>query len=242
MRPGGNVMKNNPKRTTVLDALMYADGALLGFSAFSQLFFVQFPLIRIPSALSATALSACLIAALGISAYLIYELRIVLPAQARRISVAQQRLFMEEIEPLNLALAEFAIGNTAIQIGKPSTEPLPRFRSGILESVIDDFNRVQATILESIDDFNAITYEPCDRICYTGTDNYLEGEKCGEIMAHLTGGKGEVAILLNSFDKVNHRLRQKGFTNYLTRKHPAVKVVEVLETQQIPENTYKKTL
>ncbi|OHE68445.1 MAG: hypothetical protein A2001_17890, partial [Treponema sp. GWC1_61_84] len=114
--------------------------------------------------------------------------------------------------------------------------------SGILESVIDDFNRVQATILESIDDFNAITYEPCDRICYTGTDNYLEGEKCGEIMAHLTGGKGEVAILLNSFDKVNHRLRQKGFTNYLTRKHPAVKVVEVLETQQIPENTYKKTL
>ncbi len=162
--------------------------------------------------------------------------------QAARLHQDQKRFFVQEVQPLSSALADFSAGNLTTRIEKPVAAGVFTGVSGFLSPLKDEFHRIHATIGECLDEFNAITYEPCRRICYVGTDNFLEGERCGELLGGLLQGKGEVAILLNSFDKVNHRLRQKGFTTFLSKKYPGIRVVEVLETYQIPEKTYEKTL
>ena len=44
------------------------------------------------------------------------------------------------------------------------------------------------------DEFNALTDVPCKRLCYVGADSFLEGQRCGEVMGELLGGKGQVLI------------------------------------------------
>jgi methyl-accepting chemotaxis protein len=178
----------------------------------------------------------------GLSVCLALYVAARLPAQSRVVQAAQERLLAEEVKRLGDSLAEFSTGNIGARIELPRGSDSPEFQLGALAPVASGHARIRSALLECVDDFNTITFEPCDRVCYVGTDNYLEGERCGELLGGMLSGRGEVAILLNSFEKVNHRLRYKGFTNRLAKSFPEMRVVEAVETGQVPESTYRRTI
>jgi len=206
-------------------------------------------LLRIPAVVSVLPAGlvrildpVCLLAAVLCSAGALYFFDIGSRKQAAELVRIQEKLIDTELKNLNRGIAEFALGDLSVHIADPAVEPVKTDSFFALADIAAQVNRLQACIVEGIADFNTITYEPCSRICYVGTDNYLEGEKCGEILGGMLGGSGEVAIILNSLDKVNHRLRKKGFANVMALKFPGITIVDILETLQVPETTYRKTL
>ena len=195
-------------------------------------------LLAYPSGLAGTAHAAIA----GLSAYLGH---IAATARAHRkarlLEESHRSLSHQGIKPLSRALAELAIGNTSTRIDRLDIAALDTARFERLRRSPRS-SMFRTVVAQCIDDFDAITFEPCDRVRYVGTDNYLEGERCGEILGEALAGRGEVAILLNSLEKVNHRLRRNGFMNSMALKYPGIEIVAVLETSQVPENTYRKTL
>lgn len=89
-------------------------------------------------------------------------------------------------------------------------------------------------------EFNDVTLEPLERICYVGTDSYLEGQKCAEILGGLCSSEGDVAVIVTvSLNISNLNLRVKGFTNQIKNRFPAMNVIEIFEAEGNREKAYK---
>lgn len=65
-----------------------------------------------------------------------------------------------------------------------------------------------------------------ERVAYVGTDNYTAGEKLGEAVAEMTGGEGEIGVIIGSETSTSQKLRFNGFLS-VVQKYPQMKVVEV---------------
>lgn len=72
-----------------------------------------------------------------------------------------------------------------------------------------------------------------NRLTYLGTDNYVSGQRAGEILAKAIGYTGEVGILtipgVYSLDE-----RQRGFEEYLEKNYPKIKVTSVMNDEADP--------
>lgn len=88
-------------------------------------------------------------------------------------------------------------------------------------------------------EFNHITEKPLKRLCYIGADSYLEGRVCGQKMAEIINGEGEVGIVQIKFDLTGTVLRQKGFSHVCSKKYPGIRIVEVTDTYGNPDMTYQ---
>jgi len=214
------------------------------FACTGFLVLLQVPVIVhvLPPALVPPLELAALLAALGSVSAALWCFDIKGRKQAAELVRIQAELIDRDLKNLNRGIAEFSLGDLSVHLADPAVTPVKAESFMALKDIAAQVNQLQACISEGIADFNTITYEPCSRLCYVGTDNYLEGEKCGEILGKMLGGSGEVAIILNSLDKVNHRLRKKGFANVMALRFPGMAIVDILETLQVPDTTYRKTL
>lgn len=141
---------------------------------------------------------------------------------------------------LSTALTELAQGNLTTSLTIQS-QPVSLSSSPEVERLAEVFNAIIVKIQESANEFNVVTDEPCNRLCYVGADSYLEGRACGEAMGQALDGKGQVAIITGSFISTAHQLRCKGFQSILREKYPGVQVVEVVESHEKLEITCANT-
>jgi len=107
--------------------------------------------------------------------------------------------------------------------------------------LVKGFNAIAQNLAESVSAFNTITDEPCRRLCYVGSDSYMEGIACGEAMGETLGGNGEVLIIVANLESTAHILRRKGFESRLREKYSGVRVVEVLENHALVDKTIQVT-
>jgi ABC-type sugar transport system substrate-binding protein len=86
--------------------------------------------------------------------------------------------------------------------------------------------------------YNSETNKESARAFFVGADNYQQGRICGEKMAQLIGGKGEVAIITGFFAVEAHELRRTGFKNVIAEKYPDIKIVGEVENIDLADIAY----
>lgn len=86
--------------------------------------------------------------------------------------------------------------------------------------------------------YNSETNKESARAFFVGADNYQQGRTCGEKMAQLIGGKGEVAIITGFFAVEAHELRRKGFKDVIAEKYPDIKIVGEVENTDLADIAY----
>jgi methyl-accepting chemotaxis protein len=175
---------------------------------------------------------------LSIIIFLYYKF--VLFKSIKKLDKMENILLNHDLKSLTMSITELARGNLTIQASN-SAELLNQSKNEI-SSLISTYNNILNKVKESIQEFNNITNIPCQRICYVGADSFREGEKCGEAMGKILEGKGQVAIALAGFMVSGQNLRRKGFKNYLEKKYPDIKIVEVIEHQENIDKCYQSVL
>lgn len=137
-----------------------------------------------------------------------------------------------KIEALNDALAQLGRGNLSVSMERSA------LGSGIVS------NARAKSLLRHLDDtveeFNNITLPQLNRVCYVGSDSYIDGRIAGETIAELLGGRGEVAVLQMNYTIIATKLREQGFRNTIAEKYPAIKVVAAKETLGNPDLTVSR--
>ena len=89
-------------------------------------------------------------------------------------------------------------------------------------------------------DLNDVTLQPLDRICYVGSDSYLEGQKCAHTLAALCREKGNVAVIITvNLNISSLGLRLKGFSSMIERQYPDMTVCDVFEANGDVDAAYK---
>jgi len=142
---------------------------------------------------------------------------------------------------LTNALAALAQGNLSAR-AQVDIQPVMLTGSREFDQVADVFNKFIGQIKESAKEFNTVTDEPNHRIFYVGSDAYLEGRACGEIMGQMLNGQGDVAVIIGSHLLTSQRLRLKGFETSLQEKFSKVRIIRVAETQNKVENCHTLTV
>ena len=86
--------------------------------------------------------------------------------------------------------------------------------------------------------YNSETNKESARAFFVGADNYQQGRICGEKMAELIGGKGEVAIITGFFAVEAHELRRTGFKDVIAQNYPEIKIVGEVENIDLADIAY----
>lgn len=126
-------------------------------------------------------------------------------------------------------------------------DALSRVAYGNLTSSMEEYSASRRKFLEAIDcetakirkEFNDLTLEPLDRVCYVGTDSYLEGQKCGRIIGDLLENRGDVAVVVTvNLNISNLGLRIKGFTSCIKSDYPGIHIRDIFEANGNAEAAY----
>lgn len=88
--------------------------------------------------------------------------------------------------------------------------------------------------------YNSETNSESARAFFVGADNYVQGRICGEKMAQLIGGKGEVAIITGFFAVEAHELRRKGFKDVISGNYPGIKIIGEVENTDLADIAYNQ--
>ncbi|MBV5323183.1 substrate-binding domain-containing protein, partial [bacterium] len=136
----------------------------------------------------------------------------------KRLLSAAEELITKDSLALTDALAALAQGNLTTR-ATLDTQLLTLTGSDEVSQLATVFNKVITQLKDSGREFNTVTDEPCQRLLYVGSDAYLEGLACGEMMGNTLNGQGQVAIITGSFSHTSHQLRRKGFESILREKY-----------------------
>lgn len=90
-----------------------------------------------------------------------------------------------------------------------------------------------------------ITYDSdipnINRLCFIGENNLHSGRVAASLMSKSIQKKGQVAVLLGSNNILSHKLRAKGFVDYLSENYPSIEVVSVTQTFEQEVIAFEKT-
>jgi methyl-accepting chemotaxis protein len=150
---------------------------------------------------------------------------------------AGKSLVNKDLASLTNAMTELATGNLSPKIYM-QTKVLPLHGEKDTQPVIEIFNSITENLQKVSAEFNTVTEKPCLRLCYVGADSFLEGQRCGEVMAKAIGGKGQVVVSTGSLLASGLELRRKGFTFYLRNKYPEISIVEIFENRESQQQAY----
>ena len=159
----------------------------------------------------------------------------------RSLLSAAEEVITKDSLALTDALAALAQGNLTTR-ATLDTQLLTLTGSDEVSQLATVFNKVITQLKDSGKEFNTVTDEPCQRLLYVGSDAYLEGLACGELMGNTLNGQGQVAIITGSFSHTSHQLRRRGFESILREKYPNVQILETAEDHDNAENCYACTL
>ncbi|MBN2413188.1 substrate-binding domain-containing protein [candidate division KSB1 bacterium] len=112
------------------------------------------------------------------------------------------------------------------------SKPIELTDAGDLNEFIEAFNTIIQSLNNTAEEFNKLTDIHCLRLCYVGADSFLEGRKCGEVLAQAIGGRGKVFISTGSFHASGLDLRRKGFQSYILDNFPAIEIVDIAENKE----------
>jgi methyl-accepting chemotaxis protein/ABC-type sugar transport system substrate-binding protein len=152
-----------------------------------------------------------------------------------------RELYRKDLPALTTAIGEVAQGNLSVRV-ESEIKPIHEGDGSGNSELFKIFNNIAFSVQNAVHEFNQLTEEPCNRLCYVGTDSFLEGRLCGETMAQAIKGNGLVAISTGKMNAASLELRRKGFLSLLTEKYHDIKIVEIHENQRDLEIAYKKTL
>ncbi len=138
---------------------------------------------------------------------------------------------VKDCKALSVAMTELAQGNLSVNLAIQS-RPIELTDSGELNQFIGAFNTIIHSLNNTAEEFNKLTDIHCMRLCYVGADSFLEGRKCGEVLAEAVGGRGKVVISTGSFSASGLELRRKGFESYILDNFPAIEIVDVSENKE----------
>lgn len=147
------------------------------------------------------------------------------------------RTLATDCEALSKALGELARGNLTAHVTVQS-QPIDLSVPTEASPLVEVFNTTVANIRAAAGEFNEVTYEPLQRLCYVGADSYLEGRISGEAMGQALGGGGQVVLTLAFFELAPLALRRKGFESVLREKYPGIQIIDVAETSWDPRRAY----
>lgn len=171
--------------------------------------------------------------------FLFFYYRLIFYRGIKTLKVAQTKLEEADLKDLNRAVTKLACGDLTARAAIHSQElTIPGYNE--FSSLMYVHNHILKNIHECIKQLGNVTNKPCDRICYVGADSYHEGEKCGQVMGEILGGKGQVAILISNFMITSQAVRMAGFRNYLELHHPGIKVIDTIENQERVEVCYQR--
>jgi methyl-accepting chemotaxis protein len=206
---------------------------ITGLVSYWFLDYAAFPAVRL-------IISGSMLGGLIVASCLAWFVRWKIIKPLARLSAVGHSFATKDCVALSTALTELAQGNLTARLSIQS-QPIEGSALSELDQLTRAFNDIIGKIQEGAVEFNSVTDEPCHRLCYVGTDSYLEGRACGKVMGDVLGGEGQVAIITASFMSVAHELRRKGFQNLLREKYPRVQVVDALEGHFDPEQVYAQT-
>jgi len=184
------------------------------------------------SRLASLVLAAAAIAALAGSA-------ILLRAERSRLVWSRKKeagRLGGELERLSTGLVKLSTGDLAVSIdrtllkGKQAKEKIEWTDPASAE--------MGKKVLECVDNFDAVTAEPCLRLFYVGSDSYEEGRVIGRAIGERLKGEGSVAIIVGDFSSVHFDLRRKGALSVFTEKYPGISVVDTVATGESREASY----
>jgi signal transduction histidine kinase/DNA-binding response OmpR family regulator len=134
------------------------------------------------------------------------------------------------------ALAELGRGDLTAQLAlQAHPVTLPVFPP--LNRLAYTLNQLITNLQDCSREFNLVTSEPFQRLCYVGADDYRMGRTCGQIVGEALKGRGQVVVLVG-FHIPPNTGRRRGFESMLREKYPGIEVVGVGETQITPEVAY----
>lgn len=83
---------------------------------------------------------------------------------------------------------------------------------------------------------NIITGEPLQRVCYVGTDAWLEGKNCALTLGQKLGGKGRVTVIIASnLSVLIMAQRYRSFITTLKDRYPDIRITECFEAMSDQE-------
>ncbi|HDQ45282.1 MAG TPA: hypothetical protein ENN17_07290 [bacterium] len=146
----------------------------------------------------------------------------------KRVLDAGKKIASEGIGVLSNAIGELSQGDMTKEI-RPERETLPDSGQPALNQIIDIFNAMQKNLGDAYQAFNNITGIPCKRLFYVGSDPFLEGRRCGEMMGRCLKGGGRIIVTAESFGNINLDLRRRGFLSTIREKYSDVEVIATLD-------------
>ncbi|MDM7925791.1 MAG: substrate-binding domain-containing protein [bacterium] len=158
-----------------------------------------------------------------------------------RLSKLGRTLNEEDLTNLTYAVTELAQGNLAVRY-QVSSQPVPEKDGGNEGELARIMNGMVQNLKNMSLEFNSLTDVPCRRLCYVGADSFLEGQKCGEVMGEMLGGRGKIAVTTGSFTSTGLELRRKGFQCVMRERFPDIEIVHIFENGEKPELAFKGTL
>ncbi len=174
-------------------------------------------------------------AAIALASWIIYSYRG--RSGLRRVLQEGERM-NAALESLSSGLVKLSTGDLVAKVEAP-TPAESRKAAGTLAPVAALLAETSSLVADSIGAFDAVTDEPPRRLFYVGSNSYEEGRAIGAAIGARLGGKGRVGIILGSLLSVNHNLRRKGATSLLAEEYPGIEVVETIETNEEPQETYR---
>ncbi len=158
-------------------------------------------------------------------AYAVYALLMPLSKTEAYLAEIEEK----RIAPLMGGITQIFVGNLTASVPETGLRDGASSASGLLSGLGKRFEKIERTILEGIRDYNGITADPLNRICFVGDNAFQEGVIAAREAGRILGGRGQAAVILTKFKDVNHALRAKGFVNTLRDEFPAVAIKAVTE-------------
>ena len=118
-----------------------------------------------------------------------------------------------------------------------STQPLDA-TLGRHDQLARSLNDILTSLQDCARSYNWITDEPCNRLCYVGTDSFQEGQMAGQAMGDQTGGRGRVFVV-GIFLQDNLVLRKNGFQTKLIDKFPGLQIANIFDRTSMDEEIFK---
>jgi methyl-accepting chemotaxis protein len=157
-----------------------------------------------------------------------------------KLAVATQALAATDSSAFSDTLAAMAHGDLTGHLEFKS-DRLTIASTPEVNRVVDAVNAIIRGLRESSSEFNKVTDEPCQRLCYVGPDGFLQGHACGQAMGEALDGHGQVLVLTASFSNGGLELRRSGFEGHLRENFPGIEIVDAVENDYDPPKTHALT-
>lgn len=79
------------------------------------------------------------------------------------------------------------------------------------------------------------------RLCYVGSDFFRSGQTAAGLLGLITGGRGNIGIISGYENILCHSERIRGFEECISRKYPAINIVQILENNDDELESYIQT-